>query len=164
MRNRQLISVALTDSLFEHYNRQGHFKTFNPDFLTHLFQWAEKFNSYSEIEQSNSLLYGSIYNYWGSKISNHLGTLSQTNTSLKYQYKFRFLQSRCDEKRFSVSAKVGQVEKVAYNLISHQWSHLLNASWNQASYIQLIVFFVFGVITVYGYFLIIKKILKRNEI
>ncbi|MCU7551409.1 hypothetical protein OCK74_19965 [Chitinophagaceae bacterium LB-8] len=163
MRNMQLISIALTDSLYAQYEKKHYFQIFDADFLTQLFQWAEKFNAYAEIEQSNTLLYGSIYNYWGSKISNHLGELSKNNSSLKYEYKFKYLKSKCDEKRFSVATKVGQVEKVAYNLLSSQWSHLLNASWNQATYMQLVVFFVFGILTIYGYLLIIKKIIKRNE-
>lgn len=156
--NRHVISKALTEKLENKISFRH--KNYNPDSLIILFQWVEKFKYYSEIDVENRLLFNSIHNYWVSYIGNLLTQYSNNNPNVKYDFKFRFLVAKCSEKNFNVSLKVSPIDKVIYNLLSNNWSHLIEASWLQASIIQKIVFFVFIMLTILSYIIFIKQSLN----
>lgn len=69
--NRQIISIALTDSLQSRIISS--LKRYNPDSLIIMMQWAEKFNQYKEFDRSNAKLYRVIYKHWLSFTANQLG-------------------------------------------------------------------------------------------
>jgi hypothetical protein len=157
--SRQLLSELLTNRLFARDSAK--LATYNPDSLLALLQWAEKFKYYAEADLSNAILYKSICSYWLSHICNRLSAYSRENPSGKYAFKYKYLVARCHELKFTTAVKVGSMEKVVDNLTGNNWAHLVNASWNQTTILQKIVFLLITLISIYGYYLIIKKIIKR---
>lgn len=156
---RQLMSELLTNRLY--HRDSAKLATYNPDSLLALLQWAEKFRYYAEADAANSILYKSISSYWLSHICDRLSAYSRESPSGKYAFKYKYLVARCHELKFTTAVKVGKMEKVVDNLTGNNWAHLVNASWNQTSILQKIIFIFIGLVSIYGYYLIIKKIFKR---
>jgi hypothetical protein len=157
--NRRLLSEVLTSKLFEKDSARlangGH------DSLFAVLQWAEKFGTCAEIDEQNRILFKSIAAYWLSYITNRLASISADRPSEKYKFSFRYLLARCDEMKFTTGIKVTQMEKVVDNLTRNKWSHLISASWNQTSILQKLLFMMVIIITLFGYYLIVLKILKK---
>lgn len=161
--NRVTISTALTNKLVPRL--RNYFDSYKPDSLIVLLQWAEKFKSYAELEPINQLLYESIYDFWMDTLSNRITFFSNEKPSRKFDFKFRYLRTRCVEQRVSPSEKTSSEEKVFDNFIYSRWGHLFNASWNQTSLTQKVIFFLFIGLTICSYIVFIiwgiKKIRKK---
>ena len=157
--NRQLISTILTNKLFE--RDSARLSSFNLDTLLLQLQWAEKFKTYAEIDVQNRILYKSISSFWLSYICNRLTSYSSENPSVKYQFKYKYLVARCYELKFTCAVKVESIEKVVDNFTSNKWAHLTSALWDQTSKLQKILFLIFTLLSLYGYYLIILKLLKK---
>lgn len=150
---QQFIFTVLTDSLFmKNYNN----REVNLDSLNVTLQWAEKFKYYGEADSDNQILFQAIHSYWLSKISNILTKYSEDNDSKKFNFQFRYLVAKCNEKRFNVSVKVSSLEKFVQNILENKWAHLFEASWNQSSLFQKIAIFLLFVLTGYAYFKLFK--------
>lgn len=156
-RNRQTISFALTRNLATRLS--PYLKNYHPDSLLILLQWAEKFKVYPEIDEENKILYLSIYDYWMDTIGHRLSELSIERPSRNHDFLFRYLFARCAEQRVSPAVKFTSTEKVINNIIYNKWGHFLNATWNQTSFLQKMVLFIFLFATFFGYVLIIQKII-----
>jgi hypothetical protein len=157
--NRRLLSEVLTAKLFEKDSlKLAHGGI---DSLYAVLQWAEKFGACAEIDKQNRILYQSIASYWLTYISNRLSKISAEKPSEKYKFSFRYLLARCDEMKFTAGVKVTEMEKVVDNLTRNKWAHLVSASWNQTSILQKILFLVIFLITLFGYYLIVLKFLKK---
>jgi hypothetical protein len=163
--NRRTLSIALTSKLSPRFDK--YLQKYQPDSLLVLLQWAEKFKTYAEADQDNKIFYESIYNYWTDTISHILSRTGTKTSSIKYNFKFKYLQTRCIEQRVSPAIKKTSFEKAYENLIYNKWGHLINASWNQTSVIQKIVFLLAVVIFLIGLFysaqIIIRFISKKNK-
>ena len=160
---RGLISSVLTDSL---YNRNfSKADNVNLDSLNYRLQWAEKFKFYSEADPSseNQLLFQSIYDFWLNKISRILSEYSENNVNAKFNFEFRYLTAKCNEKRYNVSVKVSPLEKVIQNILGNSWAHLFEASWNQASVLQKIIVAVLLLATCFCYGVTIKHFIKSKK-
>jgi hypothetical protein len=153
-KNRQVLSSTLTSELSK--VTQNHFTTYQPDSLLNILKWAESFLFYSEIDPTNYILYQSIYQYWFDTIANSLHKFSYKNPSLKYDFKFEYIQARLMERGAVPDIKKTSFEKVIDNFIHNKWSHLLNASWSQSSGFQKLICLLIFLITIYGYICIIK--------
>lgn len=151
MEVRGIISVALTDSLYKHSFSSA--DNSNLDSLNYKLQWAEKFKFYGDADtmSENQLLFQSIYDFWLGKISKNLSEYSENNTKAKFNFQFRYLTAKCNEKRYNVSVKVSSVEKVIQNILGNNWAHLFEASWNQASLLQKIIIAILIVATLICY-------------
>lgn len=157
--NQKTISRLLTTELG--LRSTAYFNTYCPDSLLVLIQWAEKFQTYAEQDSDNKLLYHSIYHYWMDSIGHCLQKFLEEKPSRKYDFKFRYLRTRCKEQRISMGTKVTSTEKGINNLIYGKWGHFINASWNQTSLLQKIVFLLIVSFTLYGYSCIIQKHLLK---
>jgi hypothetical protein len=146
---QQLLSVVLTDSLMSRI--RGHYDTYQPDSLLLLMDWVESFRHYANAQAEYAFLYNVIYGYWGSFISNQLSAYTRANSKLKYDFRFKILESRCAFNRLTVAPKVTSIEKVIYNILGSHWSHLFDASWNQSSLIQKILFSILFLLTIVAY-------------
>ena len=152
--NKRILSAVLTNQLSKRLN--PYFESYQPDSLLQMLQWAEKFVYYADIDPTNDVFYQSIYQYWLDTISNTLHKFSYEKPSLKYDFKFEYLQTRLKEKGAVPDIKKTSFEKAIDNLIHNKWAHLINASWDQTSLFQKTVFLLLTVITFYGYISIIK--------
>jgi len=163
--NRQVLSEALTSKLEKRV--VAYFSGYQPDSLIVIIQWAEKYRNYAELEPQNELFYKSIYDYWMGKVASTVTAYASEIPSRKYNFKFKYLLNRCVEQRYSPGTKVTSGEKAFNNLIYNNWGHLINASWNQTSVLQKIVFFTFFVFTLIGYLLLgklfFRKLFKSNK-
>jgi hypothetical protein len=165
MSNQALLSMALTDSLYE---RKKHiFSGYQPDSLIQLIQWAEPYTHFSVFDKNAELLYMSVHDYWINKINNYISKYSQENSKVKYDFKFIYIFSRCAEKKMHIAPKVTYLEKVIDNIVRSQWGHLFEASWLASSFLQKVIFALFAICTLFAYFLfmlfIINKLKKKSS-
>jgi hypothetical protein len=161
LQNKKLLSNALTESLFK--EKKNVFEVYHPDELIKLMQWAEQFGYYTSMDPENDILYSSIRDFWMNQIANSLAAFSWVESSVKYDFKFRYLKTRLSEHGYDFGPKVTSMEKVIYNLIDSNWSHLFEASWNQASDLQKVLFFIVFIVTIYAYYLLLIKLLSFRK-
>ena len=147
--NREALSIALTSELSP--KLKDYLSVYQPDSLLILVQWVEKFKNYAELDPDNNIFYESIYEYWMDKISNELSIITVKNPSIKYNFKFKYLQTRCVEQRFSPGVKKTSSEKAIENLVYNKWGHLINASWHQSTVLQKFLFFLAVIIFAIGF-------------
>lgn len=158
---QQFIYTILTDSLYQR-NYKNQVET-NLDSLNTTLQWAEKFKYYGELDKENQILFQAIHTFWLSKISNILAEYSENDDSRKFNFQYRYLVAKCNEKRFNVSVKVSSVEKFIENLLENRWAHLFEASWHQSSMLQKIVIFLLFVTTIFAYFILLKFSFEKKS-
>ncbi|WP_210466839.1 hypothetical protein [Rufibacter roseolus] len=130
--NQQILSIALTHKLEERIKPS--FKGFNPDSLIQVLQWAEKFNAYAEIDQSKAMFYQVIYGHWMNFISNTLRQAYKEDPSIAYDYKFKYINSRCKEKQFGTPITFTNTEKVVNNLVESKWAYLFSKFWHDTGF------------------------------
>jgi hypothetical protein len=159
--SRRTLSNTLTLELYK--RSEDKLKKYDPDYLLSMLQWSEKFKAYAQVEPENYDLFISVYDYWFTQISDKLVDYSKIDNSCKYEFKYKYLVARCNEKKHSVGLEVTKTEKFLQNLIDNKWDHLMNASWTQSSKLQKILFFAIIIFTLYAYYLLFKKIINRNE-
>lgn len=162
--NSDVFISLLTTQLRPRYNH--YFEGYKPDSLLQLLQWVEKFHGYAEIDPENDIVFRSVFNYWMDAISHQLNEYSNVDPSRVYDFKFKYLRARLMEKKFSPSFKKTKWDKAVENLIYNKWGHLVEASWNQTSLIQKLLFFFIIAITLAGYvclFFFCLKFIKKSK-
>ncbi len=162
MLNQEVLSIALTEKLEERI--KSSFTSYNPDSLIQIIQWAEKFNSYSEIDQPNAILFQVVYSHWFNFVSNRLQTYYDKEYSIKYNYKFKYLSDRLKEKQFSTPIKGTYLEKTISNLIQKKWSYLFNKFWHATTPLFKLVILFLVLIIFFPYIYIFKRSLKNKPL
>lgn len=157
---QEILYKALTDTLDKIKHEQF---TANLDSMIYLFQWADKYRVYSDIDTTNAILYSAIHEFWITKISDKLAQLSKDNSTILTNFKFKFLVAKCDEIKYNTPLKISSTTKVVNYFIQKKWAHLFQASWNQASKLQISILFLFLTITIFSYITLIKYFLKSKN-
>ena len=157
---QEILYKALTDTLDKFKHEQY---TANLDSMIYLFQWADKYRVYSDIDTTNAILYSAIHEFWVTKISDKLAQLSKDNSTILTNFKFKFLVAKCDEIKYNTPLKISSTTKVVNYFIQKKWAHLFQASWNQASKLQISILFLFLTITIFSYIILIKYFLKSKN-
>ena len=157
---QEILYKALTDTLDKFKHEQY---TANLDSMIYLFQWADKYRVYSDIDTTNAILYSAIHEFWITKISDKLAQLSKDNSTILTNFKFKFLVAKCDEIKYNTPLKISSTTKVVNYFIQKKWAHLFQASWNQASKLQISILFLFLTITIFSYIILIKYFLKSKN-
>jgi hypothetical protein len=157
---QEILYKALTDTLDKFKHEQF---TANLDSMIYLFQWADKYRVYSDIDTTNAILYSAIHEFWITKISDKLKQLSKDNSTILTNFKFKFLVAKCDEIKYNTPLKISSTTKVVNYFIQKKWAHLFQASWNQASKLQISILFLFLTITIFSYIILIKYFLKSKN-
>ena len=157
---QEILYKALTDTLDKFKHEQY---TANLDSMIYLFQWADKYRVYSDIDTTNAILYSAIHEFWITKISDKLAQLSKDNSTILTNFKFKFLVAKCDEIKYNTPLKISSTTKVVNYFIQKKWAHLFQASWNQASKLQISILFLFLTITIFSYITLIKYFLKSKN-
>jgi hypothetical protein len=159
--NRRTLSHALTE--IRGGRLEYKFSEYQPDSLLVLIQWAEQFQYYAQFDQDNDIFYQSIYTYWLGFATNKLAVFSRQDPSLRHDFKFKYLVARCNEKKFSTPVKVSSFEKVLDNILYSNWGHLIHASWNQSSWLLKTGMLLFFLVTAYGFFSLVKRIIRLKK-
>jgi hypothetical protein len=154
--NSRIISIAFTDSLLE--KEKNIFLTYDPDYLINLLQWTESFRYAPLMDEENEILYASIFDFWLNQITSNLDKYSSESVNIKYDFKYRYIESKCTEYGFTFGTKVSSLEKVIYNIVDSNWAHLFDASWNQSTILQKILFLFLLMITICGYVLVVRNV------
>ncbi len=150
---------TLTEKLEERISPS--FTHYNPDSLIALVQWAEKFDCYKDVDEHNTRAYKIIFRHWMNFVSNHLGKYYEANSSIKYDFKFRYLTAICQSKKFSPPLGDSNTEKVVTNLIDHKWAYLFNRFWNGTGLVFKLLASVGLMVTLYGFYCIFKTHSKK---
>jgi len=159
--NRDIMTIALTDSLQQ--MKYGDISKIDLDSVSYLMQYITGFMYYSMLSSVNQNLYASIYDYWMNFVSNYLTTYSESNKNAKFNNKFIYLVNQCEEGKYNVAIKIKSIEKVVYNLTNNYYGHLVNASWNQSSNLERLVFTLLILSTFYSYIYLILGLIKKNK-
>lgn len=159
---QQVLANALTQFLRED-EAINIFSTYNPDSLLSVIDWVEKFEAYARIDKENELLYTAVYEFWLGEISSYLSNRQHENTSLQYDFKFQFLAQKCAVLKYPVNIKESKIEKFKKNLIAGNWSHLINATWNDSPFYLRLVYITGILFTLLAYFISIYCIIKKTD-
>jgi hypothetical protein len=157
MGNLEILSIALTEKLLAKTTQR--YKTYCPDTLLALLQWAEKFKIYGEADQQHAILFNSVYSYWLDMIANKLNTFYEHDRSLKYAPKFNYMATRCYEQKFSVPIDNSRFEKIVQYFSETQFAYLYNRFWNGTSIWVKTGILALILFTLYGYYLLISRII-----
>jgi hypothetical protein len=150
---------ALTEKLEERISPS--FVQYNPDSLIALVRWTEKFDCYKDVDELNARAYKIIYRHWMNFVSNHLGKYYEANSSIKYDFKFRYLTAICQSKKFSPPLGDSNTEKVVTNLIDQKWAYLFNRFWDGTGLVFKLLALIGLMVTLYGFFCIFKTHSKK---
>ena len=126
--NIEVLIHALTNRL--ETKIKDRFETFNPDSLIMISQWVNEFKVYEKIDNQNGALYGIVYDHWMGFISSQLGRHYDNDSSVKFDFKFKYLQSICESKRFAPAVGMSNVEKVVEYTLGEEYDYLFNRFWN----------------------------------
>lgn len=162
---QEILFYALGDSLLPHISTL--FKTYQPDSLLLLLEWAERFRGYAEAAPQHALAYSSVYHFWMQQIATALDRFGNEDPSRKVRFKFRYLAERCGRNEFYINIKETRIEKFRKNLLAGNWSHLIGASWHDASGMLKAFFVFFPLLTAIAYlqwiYSLVQKFSKRKK-
>lgn len=154
--NRRALSNALTQELLQRKDNTK--KSYQPDSLLAIIQWAEQFRYFAAFDSTNQLLYLSIYGFWLDYVSGKLASFSKEKPSLRHDFKFRYLITRCRENNYHIPVKVTSFEKFIDNILYSNWGHLFHATWNQSKWWLKLFFLILFVLLCQGVITVVKKI------
>ncbi len=157
--NIEALYYSMADSLLP--KKQQLFQEYNSDTLIRLLQWAEGMKYIALYEPDHALLYNSVGDFWINFISQQLSAQSEKNSKAKYDFKYRFLKGKLLELSYTFSTKVGSFNKFVYNIASNNWAHLFDATWNQTSVLQKLIFIILGLGTIFCYVVTIAHFLSK---
>lgn len=157
--NKRIISIALTDSLQSRINND--LLKYNPDSIVKILQWIEGFNQAEHIDKKNARLYRVINAHWLNYISNRLAIYFDNEPNLKYDFKFKYIESICRSKSYAPPIGNSDIEKIAINIFESKFSYLFSKFWFDTGFLFKLVALLIITTTTYGYFLILKTHLKR---
>lgn len=158
-KNQEVIYMALTDKLAQRI--EPSLKTYHPDSLLKILQWSNKFDSYKDLDTANARAYNAISGYWLGVVTNHLSAYAEVNSSLKYQFKFRYIQGLCQSRQYQPSIGDTGFEKIVLDSIDSRWSYLFQRFWFGTGWLFKLVVLLGFSLTIYGYSCIIIKHLKQ---
>ena len=156
---QEILYKALTDTLDKIKHEQF---TANLDSMIYLFQWADKYRVYSDIDTTNAILYSAIHEFWITKISDKLAQLSKDNSTILTNFKFKFLVAKCDEIKYNTPLKISSTNKIVNYFIQNKWINLFHYTWNKASYMQIFLFLIFLTINTISYISLINNIFNKK--
>jgi hypothetical protein len=164
MLSQEVLWQTLTEKL--EVRVQPTFEQYNTDSLILLLQWVEGFKHYASLNLDNNMLFGAVYDHWMNFIIKTAERYAEQHKSIKYNYKFKYLLSRCDEQTYISSIGKSRLEKIVDNVIERNWSYLLNRFWIGTTVPFKIIIFSILFITLYAYICIFRfhfKSLKSNK-
>lgn len=153
--NRAILIHALTEKLEAKIATR--FQEFNADSLIILLQWIDDFKTYEKIDTKNGALYGIVYEHWMGFIANRLGVYYENNPSIKFNFKYKYLQSVCQSKKFALAVGMSNSEKVTKYLLNQEYCYLFNRFWNGTGisvkliFALLFSFFIYMLYCTYRY-------------
>lgn len=159
MAGQYVVATALTEKLYAMH--QGAFEKFDPEKLLLFLEYAEPFGSYAQIDPVNATAYDVIYRFWFEKVSQLLSLYQSGNKELKYDFAFRYIETKASRLKFISDVQESKLEKFLYNLRSGNWAHLISATWNDLKVPARILLLALAVFTLYAYFYLAMA-LSRN--
>jgi hypothetical protein len=104
---------------------KGELLNSNLDSLYALLQFADKYYYYSASDSPYSLLYESIGGYWYNEVANKLSNIAASNSDVKYAFKFRYLDQKCQERNYNVNTGNTKLEKIFLYMMDGKITYLL---------------------------------------
>ncbi len=153
-----ILMLAYTDSLLPRISKK--LTTFNGDSLSLFMMNVEGYKYYARVPGPNQDLYGGLYQYWMSEISNRLDKYTQEDPNLKYNFKFRYLSAKCKENKYGVAPKVTESEKIVNNIADTKWDYLYKRIWSAPPMKRFLIFFLF-IFTGIAYLVTVIHIFKK---
>lgn len=155
--NPQKLSVALTQSLL---NRDSLlYAEFNPDALLAIVQWAERFHFYADLDPGRSIFFNVVFDYWMNYVANKLSNYPKNNYSVKFGYRYRYLVSRCEEKGYSITIPISNIDKLVFHFSELRFPHIFNRFMGSPFWIKVLLGFLL-LFTLFAYailFLFFKR-------
>jgi hypothetical protein len=160
LQNQQVLSVALTEKLEEQIRPK--FEKYNPDSLIMIIQWAEKYEAYAEVDPEHATLFQVISSHWFNFASNTLRNYYDKEYTIKYNYKFRYINNRLRERKYLTTIKATYTEKVIDYIIQKKWSYLFNKFWYATGILYKSIVGLLVLIIIFPYFYIFKNIINKS--
>jgi hypothetical protein len=153
-----IFMLAYTDSLLPRISKK--LATFNGDSLSLFMMNVEGYKYYARMPGPNQELFGGLYHYWMSEISNRLDKYTNKDPDLKYNFKYRYLSAKCKENKYVVAPRVTESEKIVNNVADTKWDYLYKRIWSAPPMKRLFIFFLFT-FTIITYLITFIQIFKK---
>jgi len=145
--NRSILIHAFTNKL--EAKVATNFQEFNADSLIMILHWIDEFKTYEKIDTKNGALYGIVYEHWMGFIANRLSVYYENNPSIRFNFKFKYLQSVCQSKKFTPAVGKSNLEKVVEYTLNQEFSYLFNRLWNGTGIFIKFIFILLSSIFTY---------------
>lgn len=151
---RNLFITALTEQL--EIRIRSALERYHADTLIRLAQWVDKFDAYRQLDDVQSRQYKIIYRHWMNVIANRLGQYYEADPAVKHDFKFRYLSAWCQSKNYAPPLGFTKTEKVLHHLMDQNWSYLFNRFWHGSGAGFKVVALLTLLLTLYGYWCIVR--------
>lgn len=135
----------------------------NLDSLTALAQWVVRLDCLKDSDPDYGRVFKVVYRYWMNYISNKLGQYFEEDSSIKHNFKFRYLCALCQSKKFSPPLGNSKIEKMIQYMTENQWMYIFNRFWYGTSILIKILALSATLLTLYGYICIFIRHFKRKS-
>ena len=153
-RNIEVLCNAITKE--NHYWRGS-----SLDSLNLLLTWVVTLNCAEEGNSEYRLLLMAIYGYWMNELSSRLNALAKEDHDIRYTFKFKYLRERCRLLAYGVDVTDDPMTKIINNIVERKWCYLIvDRLWGATSWSFRSLLLLIAGVTIWGYILIVKKIIK----
>jgi hypothetical protein len=141
--NRDLFTSLLTEKLENKI--ENSLILYNPDSLIYLLQWADGFYHFQKVDSKNERFYRRVNRFWFNLISNKLGQFAETDPSIKYNVKFKYMVELCRARMFYPPIGNSNSEKVLNYFLEGKYSYLFQRLWYGTNiFFKFIILFGIG--------------------
>jgi len=151
------LSKALTIMLYKKYSPKEY------DTLNMFLNWSDNLLLLAEKNKANKYFYKGLNDYWYTEIAKCI----ENKKIDKYNFKYRYLSQKCQDKKYNVDTEMSTFDKVIFNIIEGKLSYVLKRFWGNTGVIFKIFIFLGIVITLFSYYTLIKniksKLKNKNE-
>jgi hypothetical protein len=131
------------------------------DSMQHLMEFSNLYWSASELETKYKVFFETIASYYTVKIANTLTYYGTLDPSLEAAPRYYYFSQYCSSKSCPVNIETPKVTKFFIHLANQRWSHLLNATWSDATiWLKFAVVSLFT-LTCMSYFCLILFVVKK---
>jgi hypothetical protein len=131
------------------------------DSIQYLMEFSNLYWSASELETKYKVVFETIASYYTVKIANTLRYYGTLDPSLGASPRYYYFSQYCALKSCPVNVEIPKVMKFFIHLANQRWSHLLNATWSDASYWLKFTVVILFTLTCVSYCCLILFVVKK---
>ena len=149
----------LTDTLAEHRTFKD--DEFESDLLMNQLIFGERAAYYATIKPKYSLFFSALGQFWMNKVANHLTSLNEIESDLKYNLNFMQIANRCAQNKYYISRNYTYLDKIVQYAIQKKFGYLWFRFWNNTGMGVKTLVLLIIVSGIWAYGLLINQIVHK---